>query len=198
MPVWTSARWALPHPESHSFSMAKYSMIRAGVIARGLLPAESLVEPDPVSTATLPLVHDRAYVEAVVGDKLSAAELRRLGFPWSPALPERSRRTVRGSIEAARDALDTGAEINLAGGTHHAFPDHGEGFCAFNYVFTFSMHGARNYPFRREQSRLDVELEEGCDDTTFLLLLGRSLEGELEDVVTIHANTVAALQASLA
>ncbi len=298
MRAWTSARWALPLPESHRFPMAKYSMIRAGVIARGLLPAESLLEPEPVSTEALTLVHDRAYVEAVVGDNLSPAELRRLGFPWSPALPERSRRTVQGSIEAARDALDTGAGINLAGGTHHAFPDHGEGFCVFNDVavairvlqregkitraaivdldvhqgngtaaifagdpdvFTFSMHGARNYPFRKEPSRLDVELEDGCDDATFLGLLGRHLEGvldqarpdlviyvagadpyagdrlgrlaltieglarrdamvfsacrrrvpvamvlgggyarDLEDVVTIHANTVAALQASLA
>lgn len=279
--------------------MAKYSMLRERIIARGFLPAGALVEPERVSEESLALVHDRGYVDAVVGNGLSQAELRRLGFPWSPVLPERSMRTVQGTIEAARDALATGGGVNLAGGTHHAYPDHGEGFCVFNDVgvavrvlqreeritrativdldvhqgngtatifandpdvFTFSMHGAQNYPFRKERSRLDVELDDGCDDAGFLWLLGRHLEAvldearpelviyiagadpyagdrlgrlalsieglarrdamvfsacrrrqvpvamvlgggyadKLEDVVTIHTNTVAALQAHLA
>ena len=141
-------------------------------------------------------------------------EVRRLGFPWSPGLCERSLRTVQCTVEAAGDALEHGAGINLAGGTHHAFPSHGEGFCVFNDVavairvlqrdgriqraavidldvhqgngtarifgedpdvFTFSMHGARNYPFHKEQSGLDVELDDGCDDAVYLALLERHL-----------------------
>lgn len=220
MRAWTSVRWALPLPEGHRFPMAKYAMIREGIIARRLLPAEAVVEPERASVEALTLVHHSAYVNAVVGDGLSESELRRLGFPWSTALAERSLRTVQGTIEAARDALATGAGINLAGGTHHAYPDHGEGFCVFNDVavairvlqcegritraaivdldvhqgngtanifagdpdvFTFSMHGARNYPFRKERSRLDVELGDGCGDASFLAHLGHHLDRVLDE-----------------
>lgn len=151
--------------------------------------------------------------------RLSPPETRRLGFPWSPELRERSLRTVQGTVEAARDALDGGLGINLAGGTHHAFPDHGEGFCVLNDVavairvlqregrltrtavvdldvhqgngtarifaddpdvFTFSMHGARNYPFRKERSGLDVELDDGCDDEAYLAALDDHLGAVLD------------------
>lgn len=218
--AWTTARWSIPLPDGHRFPMAKYAMIRDGMMALGLLPPEALHEPDPASPGTLTLVHAPDYVDAVLHDGLDAAALRRLGFPWRPELPERSRRTVQGTIEAARDALAGGAGVNLAGGTHHAFPDHGEGFCVFNDVAiairvlqrdgairraaivdldvhqgngsaaifagdpdvaTFSMHGANNYPFRKERSRLDVELEDGCDDASYLRLLERHLEPVLTD-----------------
>lgn len=198
--------------------MAKYAMIRDGVVGRGLLPREAVEEPGPAELDTLALVHDRDYIDAVCRDGLDAAALRRLGFPWRPQLPERSRRTVQGTLEAARDALAQGAGVNLAGGTHHAFPDHGEGFCVFNDVavairalrregrlgraavvdldvhqgngtatifagdpdvFTFSMHGANNYPFRKERSSLDVELEDGCDDAAYLA----ALQSRLDDVL---------------
>lgn len=296
MRAWTSARWALPFPDGHRFPMAKYAMIRDGILARGLLAPDAMAEPERVEDSALALIHDRTYIDAVIGDGLAPAAQRRLGFPWSPQLPERSLRTVQGTIEAARDALATGAGINLAGGTHHAYPGHGEGFCVFNDVgvairllqreggiaraavvdldvhqgngtaaifaadpgvFTFSMHAARNYPLQKECSRLDVELEDGCADARFLALLEQHLEpvleaadpdlvlyvagadpyagdrlgrlrlsieglarrdtlvfaacqrrrvpvamvlgggyaADLEDVVTIHANTVAALQA---
>ena len=220
MRAWTSARWALPLPDDHRFPMAKYSMVRDEVLARGLLSASAVVEPDRVSEDALALVHHRSYIDAVVGDGLSPGDLRRLGFPWSPELGERSLRTVQGTVEAVRDALNSGAGINLAGGTHHAYPDHGEGFCVFNdvavairvlrregritrsaivdldvhqgngtaaifaddpAVFTFSMHGARNYPFHKERSRLDVELEDGCGDAGFLPLLERHLDRVLDE-----------------
>lgn len=220
MHAWTTARWALPLPEGHRFPMAKYAMIRDGVVARGLLPASALREPEPAPPAVLGLVHDAAYVGAVLDGSLPPAAMRRLGFPWSPALPERSRRTVQGTVEAVHDALTIGAGINLAGGTHHAYPGHGEGFCVFNDVavairtmqrqgrlrrvavidldvhqgngtavifegdpdvFTFSMHGARNYPFRKERSRLDVELDDGCDDAAYFHALEESLDRVLDE-----------------
>jgi acetoin utilization deacetylase AcuC-like enzyme len=218
--AWTTARWSIPLPDGHRFPMAKYAMIRDGIVRLGLLPPAALHEPDPASADMLTLVHAPDYVDAVFHDGLDAAALRRLGFPWRPELPERARRTVQGTLEAARDALAGGAGVNLAGGTHHAFPDHGEGFCVFNDVAvairvlqregairraaivdldvhqgngsaaifagdpdvcTFSMHGANNYPFRKEQSRLDVELEDGCDDAGYLARLERHLEPVLTD-----------------
>jgi acetoin utilization deacetylase AcuC-like enzyme len=218
--AWTTARWSIPLPDGHRFPMAKYAMIRDGIVRRGLLPLDALDEPDPAPADTLTLVHTPDYVDAVFHDGLDAAALRRLGFPWRRELPGRSRRTVQGTLEAARDALERGAGINLAGGTHHAFPGHGEGFCVFNDVavairalqgegkirraaivdldvhqgngsaaifandadvYTYSMHGANNYPFRKERSRVDIELEDGCDDACYLALLARHLERALTD-----------------
>lgn len=192
--------------------MAKYAMIAEGVAARGLV--ESLAEPERAPRDAVTRVHDAGYVDAVLGDGLSASELRRLGFPWRPELAERSLRTVQGTIEASRDALAAGAGVSLAGGTHHAFPSHGEGFCVFNDVaiairalqsegcitraaiidldvhqgngtarifagdpdvYTFSMHGARNYPWRKERSRLDVELPDATGDDAYLGLLAAHL-----------------------
>jgi acetoin utilization deacetylase AcuC-like enzyme len=168
----------------------------------------------------LQLVHTPRYVASMLDHGLTAAEARRLGFPWSPELAERSLRTAQATVEAARDALDTGAGINLAGGTHHAFADHGEGYCCFNDValairvlqregrlgravvidldvhqgngtarifgddadvYTFSMHGARNFPFRKEQSSRDVELDDRTGDADYLALLERHLDEVLDE-----------------
>jgi acetoin utilization deacetylase AcuC-like enzyme len=199
--------------------MAKYAMIRDGVVARGLIPAAGIEEPSPVDLEALRLVHEERYIESVRDGTLSEVEMRRLGFRWQPLVAERSLRTVQGTLEAARHALDHGAGINLAGGTHHAYPDHGEGYCVFNDaavairvlqrdgritraavvdldvhqgngtaftfrddadVFTFSMHGAKNYPFRKESSSRDVELPDGCDDARYLEQLALELETALE------------------
>ena len=199
--------------------MAKYQLVRDGIVSAGLLPAPAIREPDRISRDALGLVHEARYIDAVLDGTLTAAELRRLGFPWSPLLPERSLRTVQGTLEACRDALAGGAGINLAGGTHHAFPGHGEGYCVFNDVaiairtlereglirraaiidldvhqgngtakifeddpdvLTFSMHGARNYPFRKERSWLDVELADGTGDAEYLARLGHHLEPVLD------------------
>ena len=219
MRAWSTARWSIPLPDGHRFPMGKYRLVREGLVAHGVLSAESVLEPEPASRESLRLVHGSRYVEAVIDGTLSSAELRRIGFPWTPMMPERSRRTVQGTLEASRDALEVGAGINLAGGTHHAFPDHGEGYCVFNDVavairvlqreglisraavidldvhqgngtanvfeqdpdvFTFSMHGAHNYPFRKERSDLDVELEDGMEDSGYLEALGRHLEPVLD------------------
>lgn len=134
MRAWSSARFTVPLPDGHRFPIAKYARIRDECIARGLLPAAAVEEPDRADRWALELVHTPRYAEAVLAGTLQPAEVRRLGFPWSPHLRERSVRTVQGTIEAARDALDTGLGLNLAGGTHHAFADRGEGFCVFNDV----------------------------------------------------------------
>ena len=217
--AWSTARWSIPLPEGHRFPMGKYRMVRDGVIARGLLGADRIEEPERVALDRLGLVHEPRYSGAVGDGTLTDGELRRLGFPWSPLLPERSFRTVQGTLEACQDALAGGAGINLAGGTHHAFPDHGEGYCVFNDVavairsleregrihravvidldvhqgngtarifeddpdvFTFSILGEKNYPFRKERSRLDVELPDRTTDREYLEILDRDLDRVLD------------------
>lgn len=217
--TWTSARYAIPLPEGHRFPISKYAQLRDQVIADGLVPADHLHEPECATHDELTRVHDAAYVDAVLQGTLTAAAQRTVGFPWSTALAERSLRAVGGTIAAARAALTNGVAINLAGGTHHAFPSHGEGFCVFNdvavairalqhdgliaraavvdldvhqgngthaifaddaSVFTFSMHGVRNYPFRKVAGTLDVELDDGTGDATYLELLRTHLPRVLE------------------
>src|SRR5689334_21273188 len=132
--VWSSSRYTFPLPEGHRFPVAKYAMLRETVIADGIVPFDHVLDPPRASDDALALVHTPEYLRRFRDGALDAAELRRLGFPWSPALVERSYRAVGGTIEAARYALEHGISMNLAGGTHHAFPDHGEGFCVFNDV----------------------------------------------------------------
>jgi acetoin utilization deacetylase AcuC-like enzyme len=194
--------------------MAKYDMLRRRVVDEGIVDPERLHEPDRAGRDALSRVHTREYVDALTAGTLSPDALRRLGFPWSPELVERSYRAVGGTIEAARAALEHGVAMNLAGGTHHAFADRGEGFCVFNdvavairdlqalgridralivdldvhqgngtnaifagdeSVFTFSMHGRRNYPFIKVSGSLDVELEDGTGDDEFLARLTEAL-----------------------
>ena len=208
---WSSARYTFPLPEGHRFPIAKYELLRQRVVAAEL---GAVREPDRVDRASLLRVHTARYVDAFTEGTLAPDELRRLGFPWSPALVERSYRACGGTLAAARWALDEGIAMNLAGGTHHAFPDRGEGFCVFNdvaiairalqaegrieraaivdldvhqgngtsavfasddSVFTFSMHGRRNYPFAKVEGSLDVELEDGCGDDEYLALLSDAL-----------------------
>ncbi|HEU4700349.1 MAG TPA: histone deacetylase [Gemmatimonadales bacterium] len=218
--AWSSARWSLALPPEHRFPIEKYARVRDGVVARGLLPRSAIEEPERIERWALALVHTERYIEGLLDGTLDAVEMRRIGFPWQPQLPERSRRTAQATVEAARDALREGAGINLAGGTHHAFADHGEGFCCFNDValatrllqreglvrrvavvdldvhqgngtasifagdpdvYTFSMHGANNFPFHKERSRRDVELPDRCGDAEYLALLDRHLDAVLDE-----------------
>jgi len=217
--VWSSATYAFPLPEGHRFPIAKYAQLRERVIADGIVPADCVHEPARASVDDLLLVHTADYVDRFTRGALASGEERRLGFPWSQALVERSYRSAGGTVEAARAALDRGIAMNLAGGTHHAFPSHGEGFCVFNdvavairalqrdraidraavidldvhqgngthavfagddRVFTFSMHGGRNYPFRKVAGDLDVELEDRTGDDAYLALLADALPGVIE------------------
>ncbi|MEZ5292475.1 MAG: histone deacetylase [Vicinamibacterales bacterium] len=219
MKAFYSDHFVLPLPESHRFPMAKYARLRERVVAEGVLAPGHLVEAPLAPWDDLRLVHVPAYVEAVANGTLPADMQRRIGFPWSPGMVERSRRSVGATIAAGRAALLDGVAANLAGGTHHAFADRGEGYCVFNdvavatralqrearvdhvavidldvhqgngtaaifrddpSVFTFSMHGAKNYPFRKEQSDLDVELADGTTDAEYLAALDRHLSAVLE------------------
>jgi acetoin utilization deacetylase AcuC-like enzyme len=211
---WTSARYVVALPANHRFPIAKYALLRDTVASSGIVAPDHLHEPPRATVDALRLVHTERYVNAVVHGTLTDAEQRRIGLPWSESLVERSFRAVGGTTEAATAALDRGVTMNLAGGTHHAFPDHGEGFCVFNdaavairtlqrdgrirsaaivdldvhqgngthaifaddaSVFTFSMHGGRNYPYHKVPGSLDIELPDGTGDDDYLSALADAL-----------------------
>lgn len=194
-------------------------MLRERVVGASLVPADAVQVPDAATDAELLRVHTPAYLEAVVTGSLDRAAVRRIGFPWSPGLVERSRRSVGGTLAASRAALEDGVAVNLAGGTHHAFPHAGEGFCVFNdaavavramlaerrarrmavvdldvhqgngtaaifrdepAVFTLSVHGRNNFPFRKERSDLDLELPDGCQDAAYLEAVETGVAAALE------------------
>jgi acetoin utilization deacetylase AcuC-like enzyme len=132
--LYYSDHFAPRLPAGHRFPMAKYRLLREAVAADPRLDSGRLHAAEPASDEQLLRVHTRDWVERVAGGELTTGELRRLGFPWSPELVERSRRSVGGTLGACRSALADGCGANLAGGTHHAFADRGEGFCVFNDV----------------------------------------------------------------
>jgi acetoin utilization deacetylase AcuC-like enzyme len=155
MQAFYSDTFVLPLPEHHRFPMAKYRLVRERLVADGILSPDDLHVPEPVAWPDLLLVHDPAYVDAVATGTLPPDMQRRIGFPWSPQMVERSRRSVGATLAAARTALGPSDDLsaartlqpsgsarrsqpsvsaNLAGGTHHAFRDRGEGFCVFNDV----------------------------------------------------------------
>jgi acetoin utilization deacetylase AcuC-like enzyme len=200
--------FVLPLPGNHRFPMPKYALLRERILAQGILKPEDLHIPEPATDEQLLRAHDADYIYRVQNGLLTEKEVRRIGFPWSPQMVERSRRSSGATIAACRAALTTdGIAANLAGGTHHAFRDHGEGYCVFNdsavaaramqaegrarrvvildldvhqgngtaailagdrTVFTFSVHGEKNFPFHKERSDLDVELPDGTGDAMYL------------------------------
>jgi len=203
-------------PPTHPFPMAKYPLLFETLLRERLLHPGEVVEPVEASLEDLRLVHAVGYLGRLAAGTLDAAAIRKIGVPWSPALWRRSRLAAQGTLEAARAALEYGLAANLAGGTHHAFPAHGEGFCLLNdvavairvlrrdgrvrralvvdldvhqgngtaaifegdpEVFTFSMHGERNYPLQKMRSTLDVGLADGIGDDEYLELLARHLDG---------------------
>src|SRR5689334_20708319 len=130
MKVFYADRFTIPLPEGHRFPLATYPALRQRVASE--VPGVLLREPDATTDDQLMLAHTPEYVHKVTTGHLSADEQRRMGFPWSPELVERARRSAGGTLAAARAALDDGIAASLAGGTHHAFADRGEGFCVFN------------------------------------------------------------------
>ncbi len=214
MKIYYTDHYVLPLPPGHRFPMEKYARLRQRVDAAGLAAPEGLLLPPVATDAQILRAHDRAYLERVVTGALTPEEQRRIGFPWSPEMVERSRRSSGATLAAARAALAEGVGVNLAGGTHHAFRDHGEGYCVFNdaaiaalslqadgeaqrvviidcdvhqgngtasilagdaSIFTFSIHGANNFPFRKEASDLDIELADGTGDADYLAALERGV-----------------------
>lgn len=211
--------FVLPLPDTHRFPMSKYSHLRQRVVDEELVAPADLREPRAATWEELATVHDPQYLHQVAHGLLPPEAQRRIGFPWSPQMVERARRSVGGTIEAAEAARSDGVSVNLAGGTHHAFRDRGEGYCVFNdvavaaqglldaratsriavvdcdvhqgngtaaifrnetAVFTFSLHGAKNYPFRKETSDLDVTLADGAGDDEYLAALDDSLDVVLD------------------
>ena len=228
MKAFYSDTFVLPLPDHHRFPMAKYQRLRERIVAGAVLDPGDLHVAEPATWDQLRLVHDADYVAAVASGSLTREAQRRIGFPWSPMMVERSRRSVGATIAAARDvtaprpdadAAEPRIAANLAGGTHHAFRDRGEGYCVFNdvavastvllreagaariavvdcdvhqgngtaaifrdepAVFTFSLHGARNFPFRKEASDLDVVFDDGTGDDEYLAALERHLPAVLD------------------
>ncbi|NJD24800.1 MAG: histone deacetylase [Betaproteobacteria bacterium] len=206
--------FVLPLPAGHRFPMEKYARLRAALLASGEFAEGDFHLPDAATDDELARAHDRDYIDRVSCGRLSEKEQKAIGFPWSEGMVERSRRSAGATLGACRAALEDGVAANLAGGTHHAFRDRGEGFCVFNdaavaartmqaegrarrvlvvdcdvhqgngtasilrgddSVFTFSIHGARNFPFAKEESDLDIELPDGCGDDAYLAQLDHGL-----------------------
>ena len=219
MKVFYSDRFVLPLPEGHRFPMVKYSMLRERVEAAGICGPNELRLPEAVTDQEILRAHDEDYLRRVVDGTIGRKEMRRIGFPWSEEMVERSRRASGGTLGACRAALREGFAANLAGGTHHAFAGRGEGYCVFNdsaiaaralqagglvervvlidtdvhqgngsasilrgddSIFTFSIHGAKNFPFHKEESDLDAALPDGADDSEFLGALEDGLEDALD------------------
>lgn len=208
MKCYYADHFVLPLPPEHRFPMAKYSRLRERLLTEGVVTSHDMHVPPPASDTEILRCHEPAYLDRVVSGTLSAAEVRRIGFPWSPQMVERSRRSSGATIMAARAALGgDGISANLAGGTHHACRDHGEGYCIFNdaaiaaravqaeglarrilvidcdvhqgngtadiangdpTIFTFSVHGESNFPFRKVAGDLDIGLPDGTGDETYL------------------------------
>ncbi len=210
----------VPLPDKHPFPMGKFPALQQILLREGLLKSVDIYEPSEASWHDLRLVHSEDYLQKLAGGSVDRREERRLGLPWSAALVTRSRLAVGGTLLAARMALTDGVAANLAGGTHHAFPDYGEGFCVLNdiavsiavlksegmveralvvdldvhqgngtaaccaadeSVYTFSMHGEKNFPFIKERSSRDVGLADGLHDAEYLQVLSENLSEVLDE-----------------
>ncbi|MBE9609086.1 histone deacetylase family protein [Chitinilyticum piscinae] len=211
MKIIRSDHYPLPLPAGHRFPAAKYRLLYEQVAS---FAAGLCVDTPLIDEAGLCLAHSADYVGRQVRGELSAAEQRVIGLPWSPELVLRSLASTGATLAACRAALVEGCGVSLAGGTHHAYADHGSGFCVFNdsavalrvlqregavrralvidldvhqgngtahmlredpALFTFSMHGRNNFPFTKETSDWDIELDDGCDDASYLAQLAGAL-----------------------
>lgn len=208
--------FVLPLPAGHRFPMTKYALLRQTLLDGGHFAPDDFHLPPAATDDELARAHDADYIAAVSNGRLPETVQKAIGFPWSAEMVERSRRSAGATLAACRNALEHGGfAANLAGGTHHAFRDRGEGFCVFNdaavaalamlaegragrvlivdcdvhqgngtaailrdepRAFTFSIHGARNYPFDKEESDLDIELPDGCSDLAYLEHLRHGLD----------------------
>lgn len=204
-----------PVPENHRFPMAKYSLLPQQLRLEGTAEPEQFFAPEPLEVARIIRTHDPSYWAQLEELTLPPRAQRKIGFQLNAQLVERERMICQGTIDCARYALQHGCALNIAGGTHHAFYDRGEGFCLLNdlvlaahmlldeghverilvvdldvhqgngtaalcadlpQIFTFSMHGANNYPYHKEQSDLDIALPDLTTGATYLALLEEHLE----------------------
>jgi acetoin utilization deacetylase AcuC-like enzyme len=208
-------------PEGHRFPMLKYELIPEQLLYEGTITNANLFSPSVCANEVVLWTHHYDYVQKLHQQTLSAREQRHIGFPQSPQLTQREFVIAQGTIDCCHYAFEYGVAMNVAGGTHHAFADRGEGFCllndfgvAANYllkknlarqilivdldvhqgngtaslfeheprVFTFSMHGAHNYPFHKEKSDLDIGLNDGTEDALYLSLLQSNLQTLLQQL----------------
>ena len=212
--------FAHPLPEGHRFPMEKYSLLPEQLLFEGTVSDANFFMPQDLSEEWVLTTHESLYLERLKNLELSKSEIRAIGFPLSKALIERELCIAAGSVQAACYAKEFGIGMNIAGGTHHAFFNRGEGFCILNdlaitanylllnklakkiliidldvhqgngtaalfqensSVITFSMHGEKNYPHRKERSDLDIGLADGTDDQTYLTCLDRNLKMLFEE-----------------
>jgi acetoin utilization deacetylase AcuC-like enzyme len=210
-----------PLPEGHRFPMEKYDLLKTQLIYEGLYDEVDFTTPSAMEEDLLRLTHTADYLHKLEYQLLDAKEIRAIGFPMTPLLVERGRHIAQGTYEMALHALDTGAGLNIAGGTHHSFDDRGEGFCIFNdialaanalihrhqirkvlivdldvhqgngtakifgnndLVYTFSMHGEKNYPLRKEKSDLDIGLPDRISDNEYHQILKGTLPKLIDSV----------------
>lgn len=211
--AWSKC-YAHPLPEGHRFPMAKYELLPEQLLHEGTINHHNLFEPQIAEHKSILACHDDSYFTRLKNLELSKAEIRKMGFPLSKELVHREQVIMQGTIDAALYALKNGIALNIAGGTHHAFSDRGEGFCLLNdiaiaakyllqhqlkkrilvvdldvhqgngtasifqdeeNVFTFSMHGEKNYPLQKEKSNLDIGLPDHIDDKAYLKILKNTL-----------------------
>lgn len=158
--VWSSSQYTIPLPDGHRFPMDKYAMLREALLAESIVSPAHVHDPARATETELRRVHSASYVSSILNGTLDGASQRRLGFPWSPELVERSRRAVGGTIATSRHALTAGVAMNLAGGTHHAFADRGEGFCVFNDV-AVATATLRNERLVRRVAVVDLDVHQG-------------------------------------
>ncbi len=214
-------KYTIPLPEGHRFPMIKYDLIPEQLLYEGTINTENIFSPLLLEEKNVLGIHELHYWKKLKNGNLSKDEIRKMGFPYSNTLVERELVILQGTIDCAVYAKKYGVAMNVAGGTHHAFRDRGEGFCLLNdiavasdfllrnklanqilvvdldvhqgngtaqiflhesRVFTFSMHGGKNYPLKKEKSDLDVPLSDGIDDSAYLKLLSFHLP-RLIDIV---------------
>ena len=210
-----------PLPEGHRFPMLKYELLPQQLIHEGTCTEANFFEPEIPNDKYIVAVHDPEYFYDLLNIMISPKMARKIGFPLSEELVERERIIADGTIKGCEYALKNGIAMNIAGGTHHAYSDHGEAFCMLNdqaigaryllnkrlakkilivdldvhqgngtaeifqnneSVFTFSMHGAGNYPFKKEESDLDIALPKGTNDETYLSILKKELPQLIENI----------------
>jgi acetoin utilization deacetylase AcuC-like enzyme len=220
MKIFYTDIFPIPLPEHHSFPKDKYSLLRKRVLEQLDDQQVELRVPEPATDEDILRAHDSDYIRRFINGELSAKEVRRVGLPWSEEIVKRTRHSVGGTIAACRTALEEGTAVNLGGGTHHAFRDHGQGYCWLNdiaiaaravqaaglvrkvliidcdvhqgngtaailkdddAIFTFSIHGKNNFPYRKEKSNLDVELPDGTEDAAYLAALDEGIVGSMEN-----------------
>ncbi|SMD45188.1 Acetoin utilization deacetylase AcuC [Aquiflexum balticum DSM 16537] len=211
--AWSS-RYCHPLPQGHRFPMEKYNLLPEQLLYEGTVSNENFFEPGLLDEKWILNTHEEGYLKKLKTLSLSKSEIRKTGFPLSAELIEREIHIMQGSLQASLFALEFGIAMNVAGGTHHAFTNRGEGFCLLNdiaisanylldnklsskilvvdldvhqgngtaeifknnkNVFTFSMHGASNYPMHKEKSDLDIGLPDKIDDAAYLKLLKENL-----------------------